>query len=130
MKHTIDDQIVSDAEIQKLYQLNLYSRWIFVLLSWLFILPWAIWQFRETISLCQDYCTWATIRLGMEFNFLATVGISFCIGFTTSVLIWQSMHIIEGDLSQRQKYYLAQKIRKIRQQGQNHCLYRWIYPSD
>ena len=126
MKHTIDNQIVSNAEIKKLYQLNLYCRWILALLSWLLILPWAIWQFRETISLCQDHCTWAAIRLGMEFNFLATVGISLCIGFTTSVLIWQSTHMIGGDLSKRQKYYLAQKVRKIRKQGQKNWLYHWI----
>ena len=127
MKETIDNQIiVSDQEIKKLYQLNLYGRWIMVLLSCLLILPWAIWQFRETISLCQDYCTWAAIRLGIELNFLAALGITFCIALTTSVLIWQSMHIIRGDLSQKQKYYLAQKVRKIRKQGQKHWLYHLI----
>ena len=128
MNHISDLQTVSEREIKKLYRLHIYGRWLIVFVCCLLILPWSIWQLEESISLCLEHCTWATIRLGMEFHPLATVGISFCLGLITSVLLWQSSSILRGGLSERQKYYLTQKIIKIRQKGGQYWLYNWIYP--
>jgi hypothetical protein len=130
MKYTIDNQNVSEQEIKRLYQFNIYGRWLVVFFFWLLLIPWGLWNLRETISLCQDRCTWAAIRLGMEFNPSATVAISFCLGIFTAVLVKQSIHILKGGLSDQEKYYLAKKVQKIRHQGQRSLLYRWVYPSE
>ncbi|MBD2393942.1 hypothetical protein VKI22_07400 [Cyanobacterium aponinum UTEX 3221] len=118
---------VTEAQIERLYQLKIYLRWILVVCAWILILPWSLWQFRETISLCQERCTWAVIRVGIEFTPLGALGIAFCMGFTTSVLVWQSLHILRGGLSNKEKYYLRQEMVKILQQGEKHWLYRYFH---
>lgn len=117
---------VTEKNIQRLYQLKIYGRWIFVLLAWILIMPLSLWQFRETISLCQEKCTWATIRVGIEFSPFATVGVAFCLGLATSVLVRQSLDILKGGLSEKEKYYLRQEVLKIRQQGKSHWLYSYF----
>jgi hypothetical protein len=121
-----DIQQPSDREIQKLHQLMIYGRWIAVATVWILIVPFALWDMRETIQLCIDYCTWSNIRLGLEFNPWSALGLSFSVGFALSVLVWQSINILKGELSGRQKYYLSQQVQKIRQQGKKHWLYRWV----
>lgn len=120
---------ITPQEIERLFRLNIYGRWILVALSWLLIFPWGLWQMRETIFLCYEKCTWATIRIGMEFTPWGALAISFCIAFTTSVLVWQSIYILRGGLSPRQKYYLSQQVEKIKNQGEKHWLYFWLYPK-
>lgn len=127
MNHHIEDNTISDQEIERLHQLTVYGRWICVAISWIFILPWALWQLRETISLCQEYCTWAAIRVAMEFDSWATVGLIFCFAFATSVLVWQSSYILRGELSPKEKYYFTEKIHKIKKKGKNYWLYKLMY---
>ncbi len=115
-----------EADIKKLYKTRVYGRWILVLISWLTLMPWGLWQFRETISLCQEHCTWSAIRLGMEFNPLGTLAITFCIGFLASVLVWQSSYILRGGLSEKEKYYFNQEIKKIRAKEKNNFFRRWL----
>jgi len=121
-----DIQEVTAKEINRLYELKIYGRWIVVITTWILLLPWALWQFRETISLCQERCTWATIRIGIEFTPFASLGIAFCLGFATSVLVKQSVHILKGGLSEKEKYYLSQEVLKIRQKGKSHWLYNYL----
>lgn len=116
----------SAREIQKLHQLMIYGRWIAVVTAWILIVPFALWDMRETIQLCIDYCTWSSIRLGLEFHPLSAVGLSFSVAFALSVLVWQSINILQGGLSDKQKYYLRQQVQKIRQKGKKHWLYRWV----
>ncbi|BAQ66106.1 hypothetical protein [Geminocystis sp. NIES-3709] len=126
MTNNIDRELVSNKEIENLHRLMLYGRWIVVAILWVLIVPWGLWQLRETISLCQDYCTWSAIRLGLEFNPWAGLGLSFCVGLAVSVLVWQSSYILRGGLSDKQKYYLSQQVSKIRQQGKKNWLYHWV----
>jgi hypothetical protein len=127
MDNNIENNDISDQEIEKLHQLTIYGRWILVAISWVFILPWALWDLRETISLCQEYCTWSAIRSGMEFNPWAALGVTFCVAFATSVLVWQSSYILRGGLSDKEKYYFTEKIKKIRLKGKDYWLYKLIY---
>lgn len=127
MNNDIEDKTISEQEIERLHQLTLYGRWILVGISWIFILPWALWELRETISFCQEYCTWSAIRAGIEFNPWAALGVTFCIAFATSVLVWQSSYILRGELSDKEKYYFIEKIKKIRTKNKNNWLYRLMY---
>lgn len=130
MKHTIENQIVSDEEIKRLYQFNIYGRWVIVFVLWLLFIPWGIWELRETISLCQSQCTWAAIRLGLEFNPFAALSISFCLGLATAILVKQSIHILRGGFSDKEKYYLSKKVQEIRNQGEQNWLYKWMYTTN
>lgn len=127
MNNDIENNAISKEEIERLYQLTVYGRWILVTISWVFILPWALWDLRETISLCQEYCTWSAIRSGMEFNPWAAFWLTFCVAFATSVLVWQSSYILRGGLSDKEKYYFIEKIKKIRRKNKNNWLYKLMY---
>lgn len=118
-----------NQQVERLYLLTVYGRWLLVTLCWLTLAPFGIWQMRETISLCQEYCTWAAVRYGLQFNPLGALALTFCVAITTSVLVWQSLHILEGGLSAKQRYYLEQRVKKIMAEGVKHPLYKWIYPQ-
>ena len=115
-----------NKQVAKLHQLRIYGRYLFVLLCWLILAPISIWQMRETISLCQEHCTWAAIRYGLEFNPFAALALTFCIAITTAVLVWQSLHILEGGLSAKEKYRLERQVHKIRAAGPKHPLWKWV----
>jgi hypothetical protein len=130
MNNDIENNTISDQEIERLHQLTVYGRWLLVTLSWVFILPWALWELRETISLCQEYFTWSAVRAGMEFNPWAALGVTFCIAFAISVLVWQSNYILRGKLSDKEKYYFTEKIKKIRLKGKDYWLYKLMYDNN
>jgi hypothetical protein len=81
---------------------------------------------RETISLCQEHFTWAAVRYGLQFNPFGAAALIFCMAITTSTLVWQSFYILEGGLSAKERYYLEQKVEKIRTKGEKHPLYAWV----
>ncbi len=129
MKKQIDEPLKDDLIIakqaEKLYYLTVYIRWILVGVGWLTVIPWGLWQFRETISLCREYCTWAAVRIGIELNLVASFAMAFVIAFTTSNLVGQSYHILKGGLSEKEKYYLAKQVKKI-QEGKRNILWYWL----
>jgi hypothetical protein len=122
----LENDPILEQQVEKLYNVSIYSRWLFVLICWLTLVPWGLWQFRDTIALCQEYCTWAAVRIGIESHLQAGFIVTFVIAFTTSVLVLQSYHILKGGLSDKEKYYLAEKVKKIRQQGDKNILWRWL----
>lgn len=113
-------------EAEKLQKLTVYGRWLFVLICWLTLAPFGIWEMRETIMLCKEHCTWAAIRYGLQFNPVGGFALVFSVAITTSVLIWQSSHILQGGLSDKEIYYLEKQVEKIRATGPKHILYSWI----
>lgn len=114
-----------EQKVARLHKLTLYSRWLFVLVSWLTLGSYALWNLREEIALCFDYFTWAAVYYGFHFNFVPTLCLAFCVGMTISVLIWQSRNIIWG-LPANEQRQLAKKVEKIQAQGKKHPLWKWI----
>ncbi|MGH8001438.1 MAG: hypothetical protein ACREPR_18955 [Brasilonema sp.] len=112
-------------QVQKLYQLQVYSRWLFVGFLWLTIAPLCAWDLRSEITLWREYFTWVAVRYGLYYHPLATLGLSFCLGMILAVLIWQSRNILLG-LSQQEKQRLEQQLVQIRQQGPSHPLWKWV----
>ncbi len=112
-------------QVQKLHRLTVYSRWLFVACLWLFLAPLCLWELRGEIALWRQYFTWVAVRYGLFYHPLATLGLSFCIGMTVAVLVWQSRNIILG-LPQQEKERLEQQVCRIRQQGPSHPLWKWV----
>lgn len=112
-------------QVQKLYQLTVYSRWLLIAFVWLTILPASLWGLRMEIELWKDYFTFAAVRYGLASHPFATLGLAFSIGIMLAVLIWQSRNILFG-LSSEEKKRLESQVCRIRQQGSNHPLWKWI----
>ncbi len=127
---TTDNQLPSSdpsftEQLQKLHRLTVYGRWLVVACLWLMIAPVSIWNLRSEIALWRQYFTWVAVRYGLYYHPLAAVGLSFCIGMTAAVLVWQSRNILFG-LSKREQQRLENQVYRIRQQGQSHPLWKWI----
>jgi hypothetical protein len=112
-------------QVQRLYQLTVYGRWLFVGCLWLAIAPLALWELRAEIALWQQYFTWVAVRYGLFYHPLATLGLAFCIGMTAAVLVWQSRNILLG-LPQQEKERLESLVCRVRQQGPTHPLWKWV----
>ncbi|MEI2582959.1 hypothetical protein [Scytonema sp. PRP1] len=112
-------------QVQKLHQLQVYSRWLFVGFLWLTVVPVCVWDLRSEIALWRQYFTWVAVRYGLYYHPLATLGLYFCLGITLAVLIWQSRNALLG-LPQQEKQRLEQQVCRIRQQGPSHPLWRWV----
>lgn len=112
-------------QVQKLHQITVYSRWLFVGLLWLAIAPVSLWSLRSEIALLKQYFTWTAVRFALYYHPLPTFGLALCIGMTISVLVWQSRNILLG-LPTNEQQRLEQQVSKIRQQGSTHPLWKWV----
>ena len=112
-------------KVTKLYQLSIYGRWLVVIASWLTFGIYALWSLRSEIAIAFDYFTWAAVYYGLHFNFIPTLCLAYCIGITTSVLVWQSRNIIWG-LPAPEQRRLEKKAERIIAQGDRHPLWKWI----
>jgi hypothetical protein len=112
-------------EVERLYRVMLYGRWLVAGLLWLTVGGLSLWDLRGTIALMQQYFTWSALRYGLLFHPFGAIGLGLCIGMTVSVLIWQSRNILWGLPPSEQKR-LQQAVCKIRQQGSSHPLWKWV----
>ncbi|MEB3148157.1 MAG: hypothetical protein VKL60_03950, partial [Sphaerospermopsis sp.] len=55
-------------QVQKLYQLTVYGRWLFVCCLWVIIAPVCLWNLRTEFTLWQQYFTWVAVRYGLMFH--------------------------------------------------------------
>lgn len=123
--YTDESDLSFAKQVQKLHQLEVYSRWLFVGFLWLTITPLCVWNLRGEIALWRQYFTWVAVRYGLYYHPLASLGLFFCLGMTVAVLIWQSRNILFG-LPQQEKQRLEQQVFRIRQQGPSHPFWKWV----
>jgi hypothetical protein len=116
-------------QVQRLYQLNLYGRWFFVVICWLSLGTLGVWGLRHEFPIWQDYFTWTALRYGLAYNLSYTLCIGFCIGLTASVLVWQSYNLLHGGIAPHERQRLERKVKKIRLIGSRHPLWKWIVDS-
>ncbi|MEB3292400.1 MAG: hypothetical protein VKJ24_04505 [Synechococcales bacterium] len=114
------------ADMQRLHELTVWGRWLVSALLWLTIAPLSLWQLRRNLLILQDRFTWSGLRYSLIFHPLAAIGLTLCIGFSLSTLIWQSRNILWG-LPKVECDRLKQTVLKIQQQGRSHPLWRWLY---
>ncbi|KAF3887769.1 MULTISPECIES: hypothetical protein [Nostocales] len=112
-------------QVLKLHQLQVTARWLFVSFLWLTLAPVCLWNLREELLLWRQYFTWIAVRYGLYYHPLSTLGLSFCIGMTLAVLIWQSRNILFG-MPEDEKQRLEKQVFQIRQQGPSHPLWKWV----
>ena len=112
-------------QVQKLYNLILYGRWLVVAFLWLSVGSLSLWGLRSEIALWLQYFTWVAVKFALYYNPLPTIGLTVCVVMTISVIVWQSRNILLGLPPQEQRR-LEQQVQKIRQQGATHPLWKWI----
>jgi hypothetical protein len=115
-------------QMQRLHRLMVYVRWLLVIVSWLVITPIVLWQLREEIALLQSHFTFAAVRYALIFNPSCAIALSWCLGVTIAVLLWQSSNILFG-FSPQYRDYLEKQVRQINKKGKSHPLWRWIIPA-
>jgi hypothetical protein len=113
------------TQIDNLYRLNVYTRWLVILFLWLTVGAYSLWELRYPIGLiCEDF-TWAAVRYGLAFDLLPAFGLCLCIGVMTGTLVWQTRNIIWG-LSKKERQQLIKHVCQIRKQGSSHPLWKWV----
>jgi hypothetical protein len=112
-------------QVQRLHQLTVCARWLFVAGCWITLGSFGIWGLREEIPLWQEHFTWVAVRYALVFNRIPAFSLAFCIGVTAAVLVWQSNYTFRG-LSAQEKQRLEKEVRKIHAIGPRHPLWKWI----
>ncbi|TAG93655.1 MAG: hypothetical protein EAZ09_13690 [Oscillatoriales cyanobacterium] len=112
-------------EVQRLHKLTVYGRWLTVIFLWISVGSLSIWGLRDEIALWIENLTWAAVRYGLYFHRWPTLGLGLCLGMTLAVLTWQGRNLLRG-LPLREKQRLEEQVRRIREQGPSHPLWKWV----
>jgi hypothetical protein len=112
-------------QIDNLYRLNVYTRWMVIGLLWLTVGAYSLWELRYPISLLQEDFTWAAVKYGLIFQPVPAFGLFLCIGMMMGTLVWQSRNLIWG-LPKKERQQLMQQVCQIRKQGSSHPLWKLV----
>ncbi len=114
-----------ERQVQRLIEVQTYLRWIFDGFLWLTVGTASIWALRSEIELWIAAFTWAAVRISLAFNRLPFLGLGICVAMTLSTLVWQSSIILWG-INQREKRSLVDQVKRIKEKGKSHPLWRWV----
>jgi hypothetical protein len=112
-------------QIDNLYNLNVYSRWLVIALLWLTIGAYSLWELRYHIGLIYEHFTWAAVKYALIFQPIPAFGLCLCVGTMTGTLVWQSRNLIWGIPKSEQQRLISQ-VCHIRQQGSSHPLWKFV----
>jgi hypothetical protein len=112
-------------QIDNLYRLNIYARWVVIGLLWLTVGAYSLYELRYPIGLIQEDFTWAAVKYGLIFQPVPAFGLFLCIGMMMGTLVWQSRNIIWG-LPKKERQHLIEQVCQIRKQGSSHPLWKWV----
>ena len=116
---------VLERQVQRLIEVQTYLRWIFDGFLWLTVGTASIWALRSDIELWIATFTWAAVRISLAFHRLPFLGLGICVAMTLSTLVWQSSIILWG-INQREKRSLVDQVKRIKDKGKTHPLWRWV----
>jgi hypothetical protein len=114
-----------ERQVQRLIEVQTYLRWIFDGFLWLTLGTASIWALRSDIELWIATFTWAAVRISLAFHRLPFLGLGICVAMTLSTLVWQSSIILWG-INQREKRSLIDQVKRIKDKGKSHPLWRWV----
>jgi hypothetical protein len=112
-------------QIDNLYRLIIYGRWLVIGLLWLTVGAYSLWELRYPISLIEEDFTWAAVKYGLVFQPIPALGLCLCVGMMTGTLVWHSRNIIWG-IPKKEQQRLIQQVGNIRKQGSSHPLWKWV----
>ncbi|ERN40662.1 hypothetical protein KR51_00026450 [Rubidibacter lacunae KORDI 51-2] len=113
-----------DDHVERLHRFTVTCRWVVVGTCWLVLTPLALWAMRGEFDLWHSHFTFAAVRYALRYNLPSTLTLSFCLGFTTATLMWQSRNILFG-WPLRYRRGLEKQVRYILACGPQHPLWRW-----
>jgi hypothetical protein len=111
--------------IARLQRLAVWQRWLSLVLLWLTLGWWSLWELRESLVLLLEYFSWPGVIYGGYFHLWGGGGLLLCLLFTCSSIIWQIGHSF-GVPSPKELHQLAVKVNQIQAKGNKHWLWRWI----
>ena len=114
-----------ERQVLRLHELNVWGRWLFIIVCWLVVLPPALWAMRAEFVLWRSHFTLTALRYAIHYNLPAALAIGGCVGLTLSTLLWQSANILWGFPRQYRKR-LERRVARIRTSGRRHPLWRWV----
>lgn len=123
--HPTPRDISLERQIEKLYQLSIYRRWLFISLCWLSLGLFGLWGLRESFALGLEHFTWAVVRYSVVFSPVPSLCLGFCVSVTVAALVWQSRNILFG-FSPQHRQQLEQQVKKIRAAGERHPLWKRV----
>lgn len=112
-------------QVAKLQQLEVWRRWISMLLMWLTLGSWSLWELRESIVILREYFSWSGVVYGGYFHLGGGCGLLFCVLSTCSSLVWQIGHFF-GQLSAKERHQLEVRVQQIQASKKENWLWRWI----
>lgn len=110
----------------RLYRWEQFVRWFIVGIAWTVLLPWAIYQFREDISILMEYFTLVGVQYSLAFKLFPTGCILFTVVYTLTVIVRECLNGILG-LSSQERNRLNRRVKKIQMAGPKHPLWKWIF---
>lgn len=114
-----------ERQVQRLIEVQTYLRWLFDIFLWLTVGTASIWALRSDIELWVAAFTWAAVRITLAYNRLPMMGLGICVAMTLATLVWQSSIILWG-VNQREKRSLVDQVKRIKEKGKSHPLWRWV----
>ena len=112
-------------QVQRLYNLTIYGRWLFVFVCWISLGSASIWGLQAEITLWREHFTWAALRYALIYNRLPAICLAFCIGITIAVLVRQSSNMLLG-IPIKERNRLEEQVKKINALGPSHPLWKWV----
>ncbi len=112
-------------QVAKLQQLEVWRRWLSMLLMWLTLGSWSLWELRESIVILREYFSWSGVVYGCYFHLGGGCGLLFCVLSTCSSLVWQIGHV-SGQLSAKERHQLEVRVQQIQASKKENWLWRWI----
>ncbi|MFN3927925.1 MAG: hypothetical protein ACK4QL_11570 [Pseudanabaenaceae cyanobacterium] len=111
-----------EPPLLRLLRLHALLRWAILLLLWLSLGSWSIWQLWSDLELWLSYFTWAAVRIALRYQPLPFMGLGICVGATLTVLVWHSTHILVG-ITPREKRLLLRQLAAMEQWHPQHPLF-------
>ncbi|MCC5898038.1 MAG: hypothetical protein JJU32_08995 [Phormidium sp. BM_Day4_Bin.17] len=115
-------------QLQRLHRLTVLARWSLVVFLWISVGSLSLWALRREISLWLEHFTWVAIWYALRSHPWPALGLGLCVGWTVSVLVWQSRNIIWG-LPNPERRRLEHQLWRIRTNGAKHPLWKWVVVS-
>jgi hypothetical protein len=115
-----------DQQVAKLRRVDMFLRWLLVLILWLTLGVWSCWEMRESLLQLTEYLSLTGLKYSLFFHLWGGGGgLILCLSLTVSSMLWQIGQSF-WRLSPRERQMLETRVQKIQELGTKHPFWRWI----